>query len=91
MNVTVNETIEMVIAYLVPKAVGVDADLTNAAGVTFIFTGPNEERDNNSKKFITLMFEYVPLEAEMGDNPQFHNGISNRRPECCWNGERDRR
>ena len=61
MNVTVVNTLIQLIAYLESKAVG-DADL-----VGNIYTGPNEERDNSVKKFICLLYEYVPLEDELGD------------------------
>lgn len=61
MNVTVINTIKAVITYLESKAVG------DAALVNNIFTGPNEERTNKAKKFITLLYEMNPLMDELGD------------------------
>lgn len=63
MNVTVVDTIKHVITYLETKAIAPYADLSGN-----IFTGPNEERDNNTKRFITIIYEYVALEDELGDS-----------------------
>ena len=60
MNVTVIDTIKLVIQYLEGKAAG-------TALADNIFTGPNEQRVNNSKYFICVLYEYKPTETELGD------------------------
>jgi len=61
MNVSVIDTIKLLIDYLNTKAAGTELE-------DQIFTGPNEERDNTTKYFITILYEFVPLANELGDS-----------------------